>query len=277
MTHRKLITVLSGMLLLAGLSAKSFSQSDKSEDLDNYKLRIDATWFYTTPSGYLQASGNTTATGPIDLQKDLGLPNYSTFAGKADWKFTKRNHLYLVASPFNASHQTVLTRTFTFQGQTFTAGLASSSSVNANYYAPGYQYDFIRRRRGHLGIALQMNLFDTKASINAAAQVVGGVAHPAVSASGSLLAPVPVAGPEFRFYVTESPRVFVQGNLYGMYLFGYGNYISAAGALGVNFSKHFAAIAGYQLATHLVVNNASDRIGLHYTQRGAVVGLETSF
>ena len=120
------------MLLFAGLSATSFSQSDKNEDLDNYKLRVDATWFYTTPSGYLQASGNTTATGPIDLQKDLGLPNYSTFAGKADWKFTKRNHLYLVASPFNAQHQTVLTRTFTFQGQTFTAGKLGSYTISAD-------------------------------------------------------------------------------------------------------------------------------------------------
>ncbi len=270
--------MLSGLLLFAGFSATSFAQKVEPEDFDSYKLRIDATWYYSTPSGYIQGSTNGTVLPPqVDLQKDLGLPNYSTFAGKADWKFTRKNHLFIAAIPLNAAHQTVLTRTFTFQGQTFTAGLTANSTVDSVFLAPGYQYDFIRRKRGHLGLALQMDLFNTKATINAAAQVVGGVQHAAVSASGSLLAPIPVAGPEFRFYVTDSPRVFVQGNVYGMYLFGYGNFVSAQGALGVNLAKHFAVIGGYQLASHLEVNNATNRIGLHYTQKGGFAGIETSF
>jgi hypothetical protein len=265
------------MLLFAGLSATSFSQSTEHEDFDNYKLRIDGTWYYASPSGYLQASGSGPNIGTIDLQKDLGLPSYSTFAGKLDWKFTRKNHLYIAGSPFNMSHSKVLTRTFTFQGQTFTAGLQSASTLNTTFIAPGYQYDFIRRKRGHLGLALQLDFFNSKATINAAAQVVGGVNHPAVSASGSLLTPMPVAGPDFRFYLTNSPKVFVQGNLFGMYLFGYGNFISSSGSLGVNLNKHLAVIGGYELATHLEVNNASDRIGFHFTQKGAIAGLEASF
>ena len=88
------------MLLFAGLSATSFSQSKEHEDYDAYKLRINAFWFYASPSGYIQASANNAVTGQIDLQKDLGLPNYSTFIGKADWKFTRKNHLYFAAVPF---------------------------------------------------------------------------------------------------------------------------------------------------------------------------------
>jgi hypothetical protein len=79
-----------------------------------------------------------------------------------------------------------------------------------------------------------MDLFNTTAKISAAAQVTGdGVHHNAVSASGSLLEPIPVAGPDFRLYLTNSPRVFVDGNVLGMYLFGYGNFISSAGDVGV--------------------------------------------
>ena len=277
MSPTKLLAVLSGMLLFAGLSSTSFSQSTEHEDYDNYKLRIDAAWYYANPSGSLQGTVSSGATGTVDLNKDLGLPSYSTFAGKADWKFTRKNHLYLLGSPFNMSHQTVLNRTFTFQGQTFTAGLASASTVDTTFIAPGYQYDFIRRKRGHLGLALQLDFFNSKATITAAAQVVGGVSRPAVSASGSLLTPMPVAGPDFRFYLTKSPKLFVAGNLFGMYLFGYGNFISSSGTVGFNVAKHLAAIGGYQLATHLEVNNASDRIGFHFTQKGAVAGLEASF
>ena len=85
-----------------------------------------------------------------------------------------------------------------------------------------------------------------------------------ISAKKSLLVPIPVAGPQVRFYLTDSPRLFVEGNLYGMYLFGYGNFISTTDDVGVTLNKHFSLNAGYQLGTRLHVNvdAKKDRIGL---------------
>jgi hypothetical protein len=277
MTQRKLQIALSAMVLFAGVTTAAFSQVADKEDFDNYHLRIDTGWYYSDPSGSLHGSASTD-NASIDFNKDLGFNSYSTFSGKADWKFTRKNHLYVSVIPFNFQRQTVLNRTITFQGQTFTAGLTTNSSLDTLFVAPGYQYDIIRRRRGHLGIALQMDLFNTTGKISAAAQVTGdGVHHNAVSATGSLLAPIPVAGPELRYYVTDSPRVFIQGNVLGMYLFGYGSFVSTTGNIGVTLSKHLSVLAGYQLASHLVVKDDTDRIGLRFIQRGAVVGLETSF
>jgi hypothetical protein len=274
---RKLQIALLGMVLFAGVTTAAFSQVADKEDFDNYHLRIDTGWYYSDPSGSLHGSASTD-NASIDFNKDLGFNSYSTFSGKADWKFTRKNHLYVSVIPFNFQRQTVLNRTITFQGQTFTTGLTTNSSLDTLFVAPGYQYDIIRRRRGHLGIALQMDLFNTTGKISAAAQVTGdGVHHNAVSATGSLLAPIPVAGPELRYYVTDSPRVFIQGNVLGMYLFGYGSFVSTTGNIGVTLSKHFSVLAGYQLASHLVVKDDTDRIGLRFIQRGAVVGLETSF
>jgi len=250
----------------------------QDEDFDSYKLRIDAFWFRSNPSGSIQSAGQY-GFGLVDIDKDLGLDSFSTFAGKMDWKFTRKNHLYFVVIPFDRSRQTVLNRTVVFQGQTFDAGLVTQGNLRANLFAPGYQYDIIRRKRGHLGIAFQINLFDTEANISAAAQVTaGGVQQAARSASGSLLAPIPVAGPEFRVYLTNSPRLFLEGNVYGMYLFGYGNFVSSAGTLGLTLSKNLSVNAGYQLGSRLEVkSNASDRIGINLTQKGAIVGLELSF
>jgi hypothetical protein len=275
MLLRRLSTVASIVTLLATFFIAPFLLAADKEDFDSYKLRIDTAWYYINPSGSFHGTNDS---GSVDIQKDLGFDTYSTFAGKLDWKFTHKNHLYVAISPLNSSHQTVLNRTFMFQGQTFNAGLTTHSSLNTLYVAPGYQYDFIRRKRGHLGLALQMDIFDTTAKINAAAQVTGdGVHHGAVSATGSLVSPIPVAGPDFRFYLTNSPKVFVQGNVLGMYLFGYGNFVSSNGSFGVNFSRHFAAVAGYQLGSRLEVNGSKDRIALRLTQKGAVVGLQTSF
>lgn len=184
------------------------------------KLKINGARFYSNPAGDLQSTKDS---GTANLQKDIGLDTYSTFTAKADWKFTRKNHLYFVASPFTRSHQTVVTRTIMFQGQTFVAGLTVQSEFKSNLYALGYQYPILRRKRGHLGISAQCDLFDSHAAIHAMAQVTSdGVKHAAVSASHSLLAPIPVLGPEFPLYLTNSPRVYVQGNAYGMYFFGYG-------------------------------------------------------
>jgi hypothetical protein len=252
-------------------------RAQDNEEFDSYKVRIEGFWFYSNPTGDIQGSREN---GTIDLSKDLGFNSYSTFSGKLDWKFTHKNHLYLVGSSFDQTRQHVLSRTITFQGQTFDVGLSTRAHLNAPLIAPGYQYDIIRRKRGHLGIGVQIDLFDASASLSAAAQVTGdGVHHAAVSASSSLLAPIPVAGPDFRFYLMNSPRLFVEGQLFGMYLFGYGNFMSTVDDLGFSINKHLSLNAGYQLGSRLIVNNSasSNRIGVHLTQQGPVVGAQVSF
>jgi hypothetical protein len=42
------------------------------------------------------------------------------------------------------------------------------------------------------------------------------------------------------------------------------------GDVGWTISKHFAAIGGYQLGSHLVVNGTHDRLGLLLVQKGAI-------
>jgi hypothetical protein len=261
------------MQLLLATVVPCVAQNDT--EFDSYKVRIEGFWFYSNPSGNIQGS---TETGNIDLQKDLGFNSYSTFSGKLDWKFTHKNHFYLVGSSFDQTRQHMLTRSVVYQGHTFDVGLSTRAHLSAPMIAPGYQYDILRRKRGHLGLGVQIDLFDASAKLSAAAQVVNGMQHPAVSASGSLLAPIPVAGPEFRLYLTNSPRVFVEGNLYGMYLFGYGNFLSTADDIGFAITKHLSVNAGYQLGSRLIVNNKNnDRIGIHLTQSGAIAGMELSF
>jgi hypothetical protein len=78
---------------------------------------------------------------------------------------------------------------------------------------------------------------------------------------------------------TNSPRLFVEGNVYGMYFGGYGNFVSTSDTIGLTLTRHLSINAGYQLGSRLVVNNKSSsaRIGLRLTQKGALAGLEFSF
>ena len=263
------------VLCLLALSGGGRAQS--SDEHDNYKLKLDGFWFYSNPSGSVHGQSDEV---PVDFTKDLGFSSYSTFSGKIDWKFTHKNHFYVNITPFYTSKTTTLTRDITFQGIPFSANADVNSSLHAFMIAPGYQYDFIRRRRGHIGLGVQVDIFNTTAKIKALGTVNGGTGTSesgVYQASGSLLAPIPVAGPEGRLYLTDSGRIFVEGNVYGMYLFGYGNFISTSDTLGVAINKHLTLNAGYQLGSKLTVTASSNRMGLGLTQKGPMVGLEIYF
>lgn len=268
---RCVIALASLILVLAATSLKA----QQSEEFDQYKIKFDTSWFYSNPTGYIKAQSDTV---PVDFSKDLNFGSYSTFAGKVDWKFTHKNHFYVVIIPLWTSQTATVSRDIVWDGNPIHTGAVVQSYLHSIGIAPGYQYDIIRRKRGHLGLGVQIDLFDATAKISAAAQVTGdGTQQAAVSARKSLLAPIPVAGPQFRFYLTDSPRLFIEGNVYGMYLFGYGNFISTAGDIGLTLTKHITANAGYTLGTRLNVNGTSDRIGLNLTQKGPLVGLSFSF
>jgi hypothetical protein len=103
------------------------------------------------------------------------------------------------------------------------------------------------------------------------------VPHVAQASSSTLRAPLPVAGPDFRYYLIPNGRLFLAGNVLGMYFFGYGNFVSSYGTVGVSLNKHLNLQGGYQLSSRLNIKSKTNRIGLNLTQRGAVAGLEVSF
>jgi len=256
------------------LPALAFGRNEGG-DIEQYNVRVSGFWLYSYPTVSLQAAGHG---GVIDFNHDFAFNQYSTFLGKADWKFTRKNHLYLSVAPFSQSNQAVLNRTITFRGQTFSVGATARGEIQATLFAPGYQYDILRGRRGHLGIGVQVDLFRTTGRISAAAQVTGtGVHQAASSSSASLLAPIPVAGPEFRLYLTKSPRLFVNGQVFGMYFFGYGNFVATTDYLGVALSKSVSINAGYAVGSRLRVKDTSSRVGLNLVQKGPIVGVDVSF
>jgi hypothetical protein len=269
------VTILIWFVVCIALLCPSISRAQTSNEFDEYKVRLQGTWFYLSPTGSVRGSADQR---PVDFQKDLGFSDYSIGGAKLDWKFTHKNHVYVVFVPFYSTKTTTLTRTITFQGQTFDVGVTANSSLHSFLVAPGYQYDIIRRRRGHLGLGVQVDFLNATAKINATAQVAGGASGSGmVSAEGSLLAPIPVAGPQYRLYLTNSPRVFIDGNLYGMYLFGYGNFISVDDAIGVAINKHVSVTAGYALASRANIHGSQNRLALTLTQKGPQVGVQLSF
>ena len=90
------------IFILLGAAPQLRAADNGSDDYDQYKIRFDAFWFHSEPSGNFQGSGENDV---IDVQKDLGFNSYSTFSGFIDWKFTRKNHFTFSVSPFQQSRR----------------------------------------------------------------------------------------------------------------------------------------------------------------------------
>lgn len=244
----------------------------QGEDLDKYKWRFTGYWWSSQPSGHFSGTNNS---GEFDLSSDFHFGSYSTFTGTIDWRFKRKHHLLFTFSPVNYSKSATILRTITFQGETYNVGTNVSSEIRSLSFAPGYQWDFIRRDRGYVALATQFYLLNTDAKLTGTAVVNGQAATR--TASGSFFAPLPTIGPRARWYPLHSDRLALEGFGQGMYFFGYGDFYSARGQVDVGISHHWKVSAGYQLGTRLSIHGTSNNIGIRLTQKGAVVGIEGSW
>jgi hypothetical protein len=244
---------------------------DRDSDPEAYKLRVDGQFWYANPSPTVSGSS---AQLPISFDKTFGFTDYSTFNADVDWHFKRKHHLFLAVSPNQITRSHVLQQTITFRDKTFLAGSSATGELRNFAFAPGYRYDIIHRPSGHLGILFQINLLDIKATITGTVLQAGQITI--TSASGSIFVPLPVGGPDIRYYFLNK-RLFVNGNVKGMYFFGYGSFVSTAGKVGFNFGRHLSVIGGYQLGSHLAIHGTSSRIDVRQTQKGPTAGLEFNF
>jgi hypothetical protein len=244
-----------------------------NDDLDNYKFRIDANWWFSQPSGYY---GKNNTNNYFDIHRDFGFGSYSTFTGKIDWRFKRKHHFLLNVSPVNSTKTTTLNRTVEFEGQTYDIGAQVSLRIRSLNFAPGYEYDIIRRDHGFLGLEVDLNLLDTEAKLSGMATANGMTRQ--ATASNSFFAPLPAVGPVFRWYpLRDSNRLSIDGSFRGMPFFGYGNFITARGSVGVGLTNHLALRAGYQLGSRLSVHGTSDQVDVELTQKGPTAGIEYSW
>jgi len=259
--------------IFLSLTTMSVACAAQTEDRDAYKLRIDAAWWFSNPTGTFHGSANA---GEFDLNKDFHFGSYSTFAGKIDWHFKRRHHFLLGISPVSSSSSATLTRSIEFQGVTYDVGAKVSANIQSLSFSPGYQYDIIRRNSGYLGLATQVFLLNTKASLTGTGTVNGVSATR--TASGSVFSPLPALGPRAMWYpLRESSRLSLDGYVMGMYFFGYGDFITAQARLGVAIHRHWTVRVGYQMGNYLDIHGGSNQIGMRFVQKGPVAGLEASW
>lgn len=159
---------------LVGLSAQAQSTSTTWNDLPD-RFQVDAGYFRIDASTVLRYDSPAGGTGQVDFEDDLGLkPTADTFWLDGTWRVSRRQQVKLAFT--RLSRETTghtLERQIEWGGQTYQAGLSTSSASSSRILGGYYRFAVYRNDRFEIGPTLGVGYLWLDASIRATGTVNG--------------------------------------------------------------------------------------------------------
>ena len=178
------------MVLLVGCSLAAAGAlglwSPPAEAFHKATVRAEAgAWF---PS--LEAEARSTRdsiSGTLVNEKDLHLDDPDVvFQGSLTFRFFERHIIRVEGFGFSVEGDGPLSRTFTFDGDTFPVSTRVTSEADVAFFGADYGFDFVNNDQVALGLTLGVRFVAAEASIRAPSLSLEG--------KGELSAPIPAIG-----------------------------------------------------------------------------------
>ncbi|HYR86406.1 MAG TPA: hypothetical protein VE422_20130 [Terriglobia bacterium] len=201
-------------------------------DFEQFHIEFTGSYWRLNPTGNVQ-----TGTTQVDLRSDLGIrgrKGQGLFRVAA--KPARKHRILFEAVPYRLEGHNTITRTFAFGGRTYTGQDTIDSDSRMNYLFGGYQYDFVTRPQGHVGVQVGVGYFDAKATVTS--QRFG-------SSTEDGKAPFPLIGAEFRGFPIRGRNAFnLNGHIKGMSFGSHGHYIQSELNAGFGIGRHLTLQGG---------------------------------
>ncbi len=182
---------------------------------------------------------------PIDFVADLGIAKTRLKQFQLVLRPAKKHRFRVELTPIRYAADTVLERRLVFNGIAFQVGLPVQAAFDWRAWRFGYEYDFVYRKRGFVGVIVEAKYTDVQVSLDS---VVAGTL--VASEFARARAPIPAVGGIGRVYVAPSTAVTFEvtgiglpENLSKEYRAHYVEYDLYAT---VNFARNIGAQVGYR-------------------------------
>lgn len=136
----------------------------------------------------------------IDFVSDLGIEKTRFRQVRLVLRPAKKHKFRFEVTPIKYETQTVLERTVVFNGISFRVGLPVSASLEWRAWRLGYEYDFIYRKRGFVGVVVEAKYTDVQVSLDSIVATEFARAK----------APIPAIGGIGRVYVAPNVAVTIE-------------------------------------------------------------------
>jgi hypothetical protein len=240
--------------LLAGVCAASTAEAQYGARRatsnratgENYHVEVSGNLWSPTPDIVISSESLGILGDQVDFVNTLGIAKTTFKQLKVVLRPGTRHKFRFEYTPITYDAQKTITTSFTFNGQDFSIGVPVTTNVEWKAYRFGYEYDFIYRDRGFLGVVPELKYTDITATLSAAALGSTGAefthAQAPIPAIGIIGRVYPVANISItgEFTGFKLPERAVRSDQYGGKYYDFDLYGT------INFSDHFGAQAGYR-------------------------------
>ncbi len=250
MRMRTLVTTFCiGASLMASPALAQYGAHPVADPATGEKYHVEVTGSLWNPSPDLVISSESLgiAGDEIDLVKDLGIAKTTFKQVKVVLRPATKHKFRFEYTPITYEAEKTIQRTFVFNGIRYSIGLPVTSEIKWKAYRFTYEWDFLYRDRGFLGMLVETKYTDVNASLTAS---FAGISDTEFTHAR---APIPSIGIIGRVY--PAPNISITGEFSG---FSYhsdavlqaqdygGKYYDFDLYGTVNFTDHIGAQAGYR-------------------------------
>jgi hypothetical protein len=211
---------------------------------ETYHVEVGGFLWPPTPSILITSESLGIIGSQIDFVEDLGIEKDTFTQLKAVLRPGTKHKFRFEYTPIGYDAESTLSRTITFNGQRFDVSIPVETELKWRAYRFGYEWDFVYRDRGFVGLLLDLKYTDIEATLSNA--IVG-------SEFVRARAPIPAIGVIGRGYLV--PNISVTSEFSFFKLPGgidedyQGKYFDFDLYGTVNFNDNFGAQAGYRSLT----------------------------
>lgn len=197
------------LLLFAVPAAAQFSARGMSDPATGESYHVEVSGFLWSPSPTLLITSESLGIvgDQIDFVEDFGIENKTFRQLRLTLRPARKHKLRFEYTPIKYEQESNLRRSIVFNGQRFNVSLPVLAELKWNAMRFGYEYDFIYRDRGYLGLVLEAKYTDVEAALTNA--LIG-------REFAAAKAPIPAIGVAGRVYVI--PNVSITGEFTGFKL-----------------------------------------------------------
>jgi hypothetical protein len=162
---------------------------------EDYRVEVGAMFWSPTPELAINSDSlDVIGVGEVDFVQEFAIEKKRFTEYRVTLKPGRKHKLRFQYIPISYDPEPViLERTIVFAGRTFNVGLPADADVEWRMYRFGYEYDFVSRTQGFLGVIAELKHNNVRAQIDS----------PIGTELAEETAPVPGIGIIGRGYLTE--------------------------------------------------------------------------
>lgn len=191
--RRTLLAALAAMAVSAVPAAAQYSPRSSVVGED-YHLELSFNFWNPTPDAIVNSEALGILGDDVNLVDDLGIEKQHLRDLRIVLRPAKKHRFRINFLPMDYSASTTLQREFVFNGLRYRVGLPVDTTAEFKTWRFGYEYDFLYRERGFLGVLFDLKYTDVNVGLNS----------PLGDEFTKAVAPLPTIGGVARVYAARN-------------------------------------------------------------------------